>query len=652
MRLKVLFTNRFSFFIFEKKIKKLLKKYQKIETFEMVESVLLPEKEIKFLTSQGIIHHKFSELRMENSVEKLSLIATKIIKNYLNQLNHDDFFKKYAHYRGVDILGVTANDMYIYHYRDFFIFLERLRVLLENDKPDAVLFFSPPKNQFISPERPEISFLYDNVSTYAFLIELTCKNLNIDFYKINIYFINLASLKNKLRNFILTTIKIFKLCGRCFRTKIFFQNHPILLNNKNNIGVIIRGASEYTSIKPVLRYISNNNEKNLQPIILQDEIFRNPSAQKILDQARERYFPIHYFISLDNFLKSYFYGLRLQRGFNKLVGNLCFKNDFQDSNFFSIILSNQDIFKEIIKSMSKVWPETIIFIEELNNFIIKKSPRALITMSMIDHWVGVIGSLGAAHNVQTISLQNASMTIESLPSLIKTSKFLVYNQQTKDGFVSFGADSTKIEVTGGPQYDQYLQPPTSIVDFKKEIQRQIKFSTNDKILLITTQPGINHDNLINWTLEFSKSHGDTFVIIKPHPREAINDFSFWQKIIKREKLKAQIFRDIDVLKLILVSDVVLSVSSTTILSATIIGKPSISLIDPKASTSNLDYLKTPAVIKVMSEESFLLTLKKILYEKNYAKEFEQNRNFFIKKLGTIDGLSSKRVARVIENFIK
>jgi hypothetical protein len=646
MNAAIILTNKSQIRSLKNKIQFLARKYQIIEAWALTDEVFITQEDKKYLSQFRIKLHSLNEIEQEKQIKELSFSSTEIINQSIEQISANPLFKKIIYYHGVNLLKATNNDIYTYHLRDFLLFIERLRCLIKKVKPDVVLTFGNKGLEFASPERPAIDFLYDNEATFLFITRLVCQMLSVNLIILPRFNLRFVRIKLAVRSFILTLIKLILTFWRHLEAGL--SSLEITKQGNGKIGIIIRGASEYYTVRPVIEKIRQVSK--LTPVILQGDIFRNPSAKKTLDLHKEKYLPIYSFLNLLSVVKFWLQGKILQMKFLKQLKRAKI-DTLPSQNLYQKILSNEQIIKEVFKSMSFVWPESLIFIEEFELFIKTYKPKLIVTMSMVDHWVAIEKYICDNFNLPLITLQNALMQVQSMPCQIWADKICVYGQKVKEGLIQSGEPAEKIIVTGAPQYDCYfaMKNQPEFTKFKKRLGLPL----DKKIIIITTE-ALDYrrrertEELIMGVLNSVKERQDVFCIIKLHPRETINEYSQVLNIIKKQKLKAMLVKDVDVLKLIAVSNLLVSRYSTTILSALIIGTPPISLYDSDASTIEADFLKTEATIKATNPSQLKRIIYHILDDENYLSLFLSRRQQFLENsIGIFDGKAAERVIKAI-----
>lgn len=162
--------------------------------------------------------------------------------------------------------------------------------------------------------------------------------------------------------------------------------------------------------------------------------------------------------------------------------------------------------------------------------------------------------------------------------------FAVVSEFAKNEILKRGIDPNSIHITGQPAFDKH---PWYLINTKKEkVSQELNINPNIPIITFMSQPNAEREDvfriLINSVKRFEKK--ELNVIVKLHP----NEDGRIQKIIMQELGydRLVLIKNIDARELIAVSDVVITVSSTTGIEAAVMGKPLIYI----NATNKEDYI--------------------------------------------------------------
>jgi len=604
------------------------------------------------LTKEDMTYIDFIEIQSAKNDRELSLIAAKLINLGIDFLEQHESLRKHSSFRGISLIKVSDNDMYTYCYEALLSFTERLVRLITRYRPDKLVVFGPTNRTFKLPERPDIaSLLYDNELTYAPLVAKAAEYFGVPIFKQASVGKLSANIKPVLRAALIRTAKFMIILSRVLQAQPARRQWCSPPSQANpRIAIVIRGESEYWTIRPVLELI--RQDKNIEAYVVQDDILKDPSAQKVLDSVEGAYVPIHCIVRLTEFIKLFARGVKLSRAFDRILNRLAILAE-EPSHADSVherILGSPVFAKEVLKSMSKRFSEEILFIYELSRFIEFYRPRLLVTMSMVDNWGPLVRYTGDKFGIKTLAIQNAAMPFISFPTLIYAHKFAVASQRQEEELLRLGASPEKIEVTGHPQYDSYLNRNID----RCSVMSSLNLPSQTRIVVLTTQPTrqVENEVLIRATVEAIEGMKDVFLVIKLHPRERMKAYHRVDALIKEIGAQVLLVHHCNVLDLIGAADLMISRFSTTIQSALMIGTPVIAYVAKQYEGFDTDYFKAEAVEKIADLQDLKPLIRTYLYDLSVQKDFAAKRREFLADIvGVADGRASERVIQVIHRMI-
>jgi hypothetical protein len=141
---------------------------------------------------------------------------------------------------------------------------------------------------------------------------------------------------------------------------------------------------------------------------------------------------------------------------------------------------------------------------------------------------------------------------------------------------------------------------------------------------------------------------DIFFVVKVHPRESTEAYEkLFQKLSNNNH---KIIKYIDLYKLFTVTDVQISVASTTSLEAIVFGIP-IVLANPNGEIRLMDFFDGSIELRAKTGEELSQSVRKCL-SKDYRASFEGKREKFLRsRYGFLDGMCSKRTIEEIKEII-
>lgn len=230
--------------------------------------------------------------------------------------------------------------------------------------------------------------------------------------------------------------------------------------------------------------------------------------------------------------------------------------------------------------------------------------------------------------------------IYSIQNKMRPTAFAVLCEYAKNEIMKRGVPENQIYITGQPAFDKH--PWYLINTSKEDVCKKLGIDANKKLVSFMSQPNVEREEVFKAfvdAINFSEVE-DVYFIVKLHPNE---DGKIQKLLLKEKDIDNVILvKDIDARELIAVSEVIMTVSSTTGLEAAVMGKPLI-YVNVTATEDFIPFEKMGIGIRCQNS-------KEIAEELN--KYFIQREKFdlpMIKKYRT-DGKAAERVGRIIENL--
>lgn len=338
---------------------------------------------------------------------------------------------------------------------------------------------------------------------------------------------------------------------------------------------------------------------------------------------------------------------------------------FKDQQFVEKIRYNgvplqKIVYPSIIKFLHRNVPYVTLTIENANEMIIKEKPDFIflineyslheratiiaakklgITCYALQH--GLISSEHPGYVIR--SETTPELNIELPPRVDKT---FLYGKNFAKILINLGNYSlNQISVVGNPIWDK-IKEMTDHYD-PRAIKRNLKIPANRKVILHTTEnlpDGSNPEvtsNIINTFQKMEK--GKYFLLIKVHPNEQIE---LYRSLVPVEQDDILVIKDVALGELLTVSDVLITVYSTTVFDAVVSNVPAItvsfshSLINSFFYDSDISYKA--------DKENLGSTIESIL-EKEKLNQFIKDRERIINNYA--NGLDAKALERIIEILI-
>lgn len=231
-------------------------------------------------------------------------------------------------------------------------------------------------------------------------------------------------------------------------------------------------------------------------------------------------------------------------------------------------------------------------------------------------------------------------------------KIAMYGPWIKNLFIkNFNYPREAVVVTGQPRYDILTKLEKGFN--REEFCRNYNLDSDKKIALVITQPldiAERRDIFLRSVLNALGRFSDITILIKPHPREDEN----WHKtVLREERMDATVLgRDSNIYEALCACDVIITISSTTIVEAMILGKPVI-MLNLARSPDRVPYVKDGAGLGVYRKEDLPRTIKEALYGKKTREKLKRaERKFVYRHAYRQDGKATERVINLIKEMIE
>lgn len=222
---------------------------------------------------------------------------------------------------------------------------------------------------------------------------------------------------------------------------------------------------------------------------------------------------------------------------------------------------------------------------------------------------------------------------------LQPTKFAVLCNYTKKNIEKRGLDPNSIVITGQPAFDKLLA-------FKKvnkeELLKKLGVIAQKPIISLMSQPIESRESVLRALVQAMKKHNDKQLIIKLHPNE---DGKIQKLVLNEMKYQALIIKDVPAPAIISISDLVVTVSSTTGLEAVVMDKP-LMAINLTKKPDFIPYEKMGIGLGVYQEDKVSDVIAKIFEDEKTKFMLKTAR----KEFGT-DGKAAMRVAKLILEMV-
>ncbi len=225
----------------------------------------------------------------------------------------------------------------------------------------------------------------------------------------------------------------------------------------------------------------------------------------------------------------------------------------------------------------------------------------------------------------------------------------VLGKRTKNLLVKRGMHPNRIIITGYPLLDGV---PKELSQFDRAtIMLALNLKPDTKLAVFASQPLVEDgywnaaikNKLLHSIIDACQQVADLHLVIKVHPRENLEIYK------KYSNKNITIIKDVDLHKLILASNVVLTVNSTVGLCAIAYGKP---LITFNCFSTKYSNPYADGSIEIKNLEELPINIKKAVINASTVEcEMVKARAFLSDQVYKLDGNSSKRIAKLILTMI-
>lgn len=235
----------------------------------------------------------------------------------------------------------------------------------------------------------------------------------------------------------------------------------------------------------------------------------------------------------------------------------------------------------------------------------------------------------------------------------KSSKIALFGESIKNSLIEEGISSDKLEVTGNPKFDNL----TEFKGKKESLRKKWNIPQKKKIVVVLTQWFVEagtwtveqRELFISIIVEAILPFGDNVqLILKLHP--AYEKKEDYLKILENFSISPVIFDLEPIHEIISISDVIISVSSTSALEAMALQKPVliINLFQEKGPL----FFRYSGAIYTEKKEQINSALKKLIYSPDRIWDKCKVEKFLYQQAYLIDGNASKRIADLIVNMVQ
>ena len=484
----------------------------------------------------------------------------------------------------------------------------------------------------VSVEKPQEIYLQSKNSLYGRAIADVASTLGLRFrVKSNFSKDIELFIKDSIQNRVAFLLKNYK--RRLRRTNKVTKDHFDIL-----VPLLI--PSFVTMAKPVINGLEKNKLKVLCVSVEEsphEKMIETLKKEKINYNIIESYIDSGVYKNVKNKFK-YFNTQWKRISSNK---EFCSKLVYHDINIPNTIGS---IFDFYFVKRKRVF-DVLVYYEAFKRVLDLEKPKLILTLGESADTIRPMLEYAKESHIKSIFLQHGVVKDTPVYGEVLVDALAVWGAESKSEYVKREIDSKKIFIVGITKLDY-------IKNFKVDrakIFNLLGLDESKPIFLYLTQP---HEKTTNQRLTKIIFEGikdyDANIVLKLHPRES--SASFYEDIAKEFGLKIACTHH-NLNEMISVCDYVFGSTSSAGLEVLALEKPLIIVSLPEQKSRNIYLEKKAALIACNADE-----IKKAidsLKDKLIIKELDKSRKEFLKEtLYKIDGKSSLRVVKMIQNLLK
>lgn len=253
----------------------------------------------------------------------------------------------------------------------------------------------------------------------------------------------------------------------------------------------------------------------------------------------------------------------------------------------------------------------------------------------------------AAHvlfGIPTLWIQHGLADCDAFTIPLYFDRLAVWGEKDRELWMQWGVKEDLISVTGAVSFDKLAGPMPS----QEIIRKKLPVSNELPLVTFTTQPvdymisDQEHREVLKMVLEVVRGMPDVNFIIKPHPSETTEIYR--KRVGSDEPKNLKIIKDIDTDNLIKASDILMTICSTTGMTAVALDRPIVELNASNAK-DRAPYFAEGVAVLARSRDELCRAIKSILSEAATRVALRRNRARFVSSyLSRIDGLAATRCA--------
>lgn len=586
----------------------------------------------KDLDNLNIKHGKVEEYFSNNDELEIDNKAIHLTTEWYRHTG----LKKEIEYKGINLGNLLEIELISY----FFDHIKRIfgiKRILEKEKTNEVI----------------VSFL----GNYA---EIICKNLKINLIKYNsekntALFFDSVEIPIRIRNKVIPIrisrqnfLKLKKFLSKIIN--IIYKIKPDFNQLKTKKTILLSDYNPF-AYEELIKELSNSKH-NVLLLNQRRPAVWNFSSLRILKNSKCKV------IELDDFLNKTL-KIKIKEEEVKLKKQLenLWKNDKEFNEIFSI--EGYSFWGAIKEDFSIL--TTKRFVESVEKIILLHELFDSVNVSVILEWAHVgledklIISIANKKKIPNMFLQHGlyiqnekfDKYIPILPILpLDGSKHLVWGDVLEDFIIKHGGKKEEIIKIGSPRYDKFFK------ENKKEKSNIVLLAANgffhNNCKGTDTNTFIRMENFVKKIFEIVKKYPEKKIIVKLHPGKVSFDM---KSLIQEIDPSIEVFQNENILELLEKVDVMISLNySTVVLDAIILEKPTLVLLPEDQNFENEIPLKEGVTLVTSDINELENMIKNLFNDEKICNELIQKGKKFMNQYITNQGISSKKLAKILEDY--
>jgi glycosyltransferase involved in cell wall biosynthesis len=328
----------------------------------------------------------------------------------------------------------------------------------------------------------------------------------------------------------------------------------------------------------------------------------------------------------------------------------------------------ESLYRQKLKHLSR-WRlcETKVYLSAYRKLLKQISPQVVVLADEASSHGQMILSICHSLDIPTIAVQHGIIHplhfgyVHDSRDFIEQSRGLLPNKTVVFGSYfekilrEFGHyKKEKVVVTGSPKFDGFMESLSrKEEDTSRSTSAGLEGGKRERTVLLTTQPlpdPIERLSVLTATCEALKKLPGSVLIIKPHPREL--DLSSHRQAIANAGIRGEVVEQVELLKILQQSDLMITQSSTSVLEALLVGCPVVTL-NLTGLPEIMDFASSGACHEVTDASALGEVIEQMLDLNSQLRRNcdAKRQQYLVNMLGPLDGCASARVVSEIEKFL-